>query len=794
MLGVSIKIYPGGVYKMEKVYEIKGMTCVMCKANVENALKNTKGVSECKINLLENEATVVFDEEAVNDEQLAKTVKNAGYELVINKNNKIDKEKIILIISIILMLILMYFSMGHMFNIHIPEYGRYIQLILSTIIIILNIRYYRSGIASFKNLKPNMDALVSISSSVSYIYSLYVLFLNKHHLHLYFETAAMILVIVSIGKYIEGNNKKKTSKTIRGLATLIPMQANLIADDQIKIIPIDDLKKNDIVLVKPGESIPQDGIVISGSSSVDESMITGESLPQSKKIDDEVIGGTVNINGELKVKITKNSNQTTLSKIINLTKQATMAKIPVEKFADTVSNYFVFAVIAISILTFIIWMIIDKNFEQALNFALSVLVISCPCALGLATPAAVMVATGNAAKNGVLIKNPEILEVAGKLKYVILDKTGTLTKNKLEIIDIKQYDDELINVLSSLEKRSNHPIAKAINELYPDGNIEFDDFNQISGQGLLAHKDNDVYYAGNKKMLDNYSSIDNSDIEYAKENNYSFICVGKNDKLLGIVYLADVLKDTSIKAISSLKKRNIIPIMCTGDNEITARNIANKLGIDEYLSSVTPQDKNNLVLDKKQEAKVAMVGDGVNDAIALSSADVSFSVANGTDIAYATSDVVLMNNSILDVSFMIDLAKKTMTIIRQNLFWALFYNALFIPLAAGVFYKSMGLSLNPMIGAITMSISSIFVLSNALRINSVKKEEIKTMNKTVKIEGMMCQHCVAHVTEALKALGGDVEVSLEEGKAYLKNTALTDEQIKNAVEEAGYEVVGIENV
>jgi Cu+-exporting ATPase len=778
---------------MEKTYEVKGMTCVICKSNVEKALKNTEGVTDCKINLLENEALVTFDETRTNEEIMAKAVADAGYELVINKNNEIDLTKIIMIISSILVLILMFFSMGHMFGIHIPHYGRYIQLVLCTTVILLNMHYYRSGFRSLLNLHPNMDSLVSLSSSVSYLYSLYVLFSNDHQYHLYFETAAMILVIVSIGKYIEGNNKKKAAKTIRGLATLIPMQANLVTDDEVTIIPIDDLKKGDIVAVRPGESIPQDGIVISGFSQVDESMITGESLPQAKTIDDEVIGGTVNISGEIKVKISRNATQTTLSKIISLTKQATMAKIPVERFADTVSNYFVFGVMAISLLTFLIWMIVDADLEKALNFALSVLVISCPCALGLATPAAVMVATGNAARNGVLIKNPEILEVAGRLDYIILDKTGTLTKNRLEIIDVKEYDPEFIEVLSSLEKSSDHPIAKAIVARYPDGKMCFDQLQQISAEGLEGKIDDDIYYAGNLKLISRYTRPVQKDVDEAVHNNYSFICVGKNDRLLGMVYLADVLKDTSISAIASLKKRGITPIMCTGDNDLTARNIAKKLNIDEYLSSVTPQDKNKLVCEKKEEGTVGMVGDGVNDAIALSAADVSFAVANGTDIAYATSDVVLMTNSILDVSFLVDLAAKTMRIIKQNLFWALLYNAIFIPLAAGAFYKTMGLSLNPMIGALTMSVSSIFVLTNALRINNVKKEEIKTMNKTVSIDGMMCMHCVAHVEEALKSLGAEVKVSLEEGKAWLTDTALSDEQITQAIEDAGYTVTGIVN-
>lgn len=702
---------------MEKTYTVNGMTCVICKNTVENGIKKLNGVNDCKVNLLENEATIIYDENTINELDIAKAVNDLGYELVLVKRNNVDTSKIRLYVSIILVLILMYFSMGHMFNIHIPEYGKYIQLFLSTIIILINIRYYKSGFKALIHLNPNMDSLVFLSSFISYLYSLYILLFNVKGYHLYFETAAMILVFVSIGKYIEGVNKNKTTKTIRGLATLIPMQANLIVEDKIIVTPIDDIKKNDIVLVKPGESIPQDGIVISGETNIDESMITGESMPVYKSIDSLVIGGTVNLDGQIKVKITKNNAQTTISKIISLTKQATMQKIPVERFADSVSKYFVFTVMVISLLTFIIWMIFSKDIEKALNFSLSVLVISCPCALGLATPAAVMVAVGNGAKNGVLIKNPEVLEICGKLKYVILDKTGTLTENRLDIIDIKEYDKDFINVLSSLEKLSDHPISVSIKERYPDGNLTFDKYNQLSSMGLVGYINDDVYYAGNSKLVSQY--IEN----FKLESDSSYIAVGKNDKLLGIVYISDILKNSSKDAIKALSDRNITPIMCTGDREVTAKKIADQLSIKEYLSSSTPEDKNNLINEKKKDGKVAMVGDGINDAIGLSSADVSFSVSNATDIAYATSDIILMSNSILDVSFMVDLSKKTMRIIKQNLFWALFYNALFIPIAAGVFYNINGLSLNPMFGAFSMSISSIIVLSNALRINYVKKKE-----------------------------------------------------------------------
>ena len=772
---------------MQKTYEVKGMTCVICKNTVETGLKKLNGVSDCKVNLLENEATVIFDENIVNEEVMAKVIKDLGYELIISKNKEIDYTKIKMIVSIILSLILMYLSMGHMINLPVPSNNKYYQLILCSIIIIININYYKSGFRSLFHLKPNMDTLVSISSFVSYLYSLIAL--NNPNYHLYFETSAMVLTIVSIGKYIEGQNKKKTTKTIRGLATLIPMQANLIKDGNVSIIPIDNLKVDDIVLVRNGDSIPQDGIVIDGSASIDESMITGESMPQAKSINDNVIGGTVNVDGQIQVKITTRNTQTTLSKIISLTKQATLTKLPIERFADKISKYFVFSVITISIVTLLIWLMISKDIEISLNFALSVLVISCPCALGLATPSAIMVASGKCATNGVLIKNPEILEIAHKLKYMILDKTGTLTKNKLEVIDIKEYDKECINVLSSLEKLSNHPIAKTINDIYKDGNLVFDSFSQIPSEGIIGNINNDIYYAGNTKLVSKYTNLDNINIDSA----YSYILVGKNNKLLGIVYIADAIKETSFVAIKSLKKRNITPIMCTGDNEMVAQNISNKLGIDIYHAATSPAEKNNLVLDLKKESVVGMVGDGVNDAIGLSSSDVSFTVASSTDIAYATSDVVLMSNSINDINFLYDVSSKTMHIIKQNLFWALFYNAICIPIAAGILYKPLGLSLNPMIGAATMCISSIFVLTNALRINSVYKEEIKTMNKTVVIEGMMCGNCARHVEEALKALGCEVKVVLDEKKAYLTNTSLTDEQIKLAIDQAGYTVVEIIN-
>ena len=702
---------------IEKTYVVNGMSCIICKGNVERALSSIDGVKHVKVNLLENEATVEFDENKVNDELLAKVIKDNGYSLVLDKKKQFNKNRILMIVSIILTIILMFVSMNFE-----ASKTMYIQLLLTTIVIILNISFYKSGFISLFKLRPNMDSLVSLSSFIAYIYSIYGIYKinNYENSHLYFETAAMVLVIVRIGKYIERNTKAKTLKVIRGLSTLIPMQANLLLGNEVKIIPIDNLKKNDIVRVYPGESIPQDGVIVNGKTSINESMITGESLPLEKDIDDEVIGGTININGTIDVKVTKFSNMTVLSNIINMTKKATMSKIPIERLADNISKYFVFSVIIISIITFTIWKVINKDTELALNFALSVLVVSCPCALGLATPAAIAVACGKAAKKGVLIKKPEVLEIIPKAKTIIFDKTGTLTKNTLEIVDTKKYDEDFENILSSLEKTNNHPIAKSIIGKYPNGNLKFDTSTYISGEGILATLNNDKYLAGNNKLIPN---IRKEDIEFAKENNYSYIAIAKNSEVLGIVYLTDVIRDNAKKAISNLIKRNINPIMCTGDNEIAASKISKELGINDFKANVKPNDKNDLLIACKKNGVSMMVGDGVNDAIALTNADVSFTINEASDIANATSDIVLMKSDLNDITFSFDLATKTMKIIKQNLLWALGYNTLLIPIAAGCFYYLLNLKLNPMICSVSMLVSSSFVLLNALRINRVYKED-----------------------------------------------------------------------
>lgn len=700
---------------MEKSYKVQGMTCVICKKNVENALNSVPFINTAIVNLIENEVTITFDEKEFKEDEIFKAVSDAGYKLENIKNTNNNSQLVLLIVSATLTLILMIISMNRSLIL--------LQFILSFFVILINNNIYKSGFKSLFKLNPNMFSLVSLSSFISFVYSLFAAYkISKGYTnyHLFFESSSMVLVIVSIGKYIESRTKLKTISSIRGLTTLIPMQANLLKDGEEIIIPINEVKKNDFLLVKPGESIPQDGIVISGTSSADESMITGESFPVNKSINDEVIGGTININGMLTIKVTKLTSTTVLSNIINLTKKATMDKLPIERISDKVSKYFVSSVIIISLLTFIIWFLLSKDLEKALNFALSVLVISCPCALGLATPSAIATAINNAATNGILIKNGEILEVAGKTKTIIFDKTGTLTENKLNIVSHKEYNSEFINVLSSIEKTSNHPISKTILNKYPNGELTFDSSEFVAGEGIIAKINDDVYKVGNSKLIGN---INKDDIEFADINNYSYVAATKNDKLLGIVYIADVIRETSKSAINNLIKRGIKPIMCTGDNDIAAKSVANKLNINEYMSYVKPEDKSSLVLKNKENGVVMMVGDGVNDAIALTSADVSVSIKSASDMASSTSDVILMKNDLNDISYLYDLANKTMRIIRQNLFWALGYNSVLIPIAAGVFYNSLNIVLNPMIASSAMWISSMFVILNALRINNIKRRK-----------------------------------------------------------------------
>lgn len=786
---------------MKKNYQVKGMSCAICKNTIEKQLNKLDGVRQCQVNLLENDMIIDFDENKINIDKIAATVDHLGYELIIGaKKEKSDPRKLKLIISSALMILLMYFSMGHMLSLPFTHIDHFrigiIELVIATLIYLLEGRYFVSGFKSLLNLNPNMDALVAISTGVSYIYSIYALLkaaAGDFSHHYYFETGAMILLIVSIGKYIEGINKEKTTKAIRLLATLRPKEAAVLLNDEIKIVRVEDLNIGDLILTKAGEAIAQDGIVVNGEADVDESMITGESIPVSKKINDEVVGGTIALNGALTIKITKRNEDSILAKIIEMTRIATTEKIPIQRFADRVSAFFVPGVIVISLITFIIWYFVSHDVELSMNYALSVLVISCPCALGLATPSAIMVANGVSAENGILIKNSEVLEIAHGIKTVIMDKTGTITENRPQIIKEIKLAPSFEKIAVSLESHSNHPIAKAVIERWPNvEKIAFDKVEEISGQGIKAFVKGKTYLAGNEKlMISHQVPFDPMLLEDARTNLFSYIMVAENDQLLGLLYLSDVIKPSSIDAIRELKQMGIKTIMCTGDNALIAQKIADQAKVDAYQSEVKPEDKYSIVEKYRSEGTLAMVGDGINDAIALSGADVSFAVASGSDIAFESSDLVLMKNDLSDIPFLINLSARTMMIIKQNLFWALFYNAIFIPLAAGAFSKSFGLSLNPMIGAATMSVSSIVVLSNALRIKKIKrnktdKEEMK-MTKTVVIDGMMCQHCVKHVKDALESLGLNAEVSLENKQAVVKGNA-SDEMIVKAVSDAGYEV------
>ena len=690
---------------MNNIFKVEGMSCIICKNTVEKTLNKLNGVKEAHVNLLDNEVFVEYDN--ITFEEMERAIKDAGYTLLKKKNE--NKEPLIkLILSIILSIVSM--ILMH----HYPL----IQLLIVITVYILNIDILTSGIKSLIKLNPNMNSLVSISSITSLIYSIInVLFFNNEKV--FFDTSVMILTIVSIGKFIEKGTKTKATNILRGLSTLIPMQANLKKENgEITIIPISELKKGNIVLIKSGESIPQDGLIIKGQGLIDESMITGESIPINKKENDGVIGGSILVDGLIEVIITSLPNTTILSNIITQTKESLTKKIPIEKLADKISKYFVYGVLTISLLTFIIWMIVSKKIELSINFALSVMVISCPCALGLATPSAIYVANSSAARNGILIKNPSILEIFHKTKYLIFDKTGTLTENKLHIVKEETYDDSFVDIICSLESISNHPIAKTILSNYKFNHISFNSIKEIKGKGIIGIKDDSKYCVGNVDFLKENGAIIYDDL------NTSSLIIGaaKDSKILGLVYLKDVLRESSIKALNSLKEKNINIVLCTGDSETSANSLNESFKFDETLSNVKPEDKNNVVLTYKDKGLTTMVGDGINDAIALSNANVSISVNDASDIANASSDVVLINNDINDINYLYHLSKKTMRIITQNLIWALFYNAIFIPLAAGLLYNKFGIMLSPIIGTITMSISSIVVITNALRISKVKKE------------------------------------------------------------------------
>lgn len=848
---------------MEK-FDVTGMTCAACSAHVERAVRGVEGVKEVAVSLLTNSMTVDFSSPATA-EKICAAVSAAGYGAAPqniggkkeNKKSTLESgepKKILyrLIASTALLLPLMYVSMGHlMWGWPLPEIfasdplaiGLY-QLLLTTAVAVINQRFFISGTKSLLHGAPNMDTLVSLGSAAAYIYSTAVLFemchaavngdiqTAMHHLHgLYYESAAMILTLITVGKYLEAVSKGRTTDAIKSLMDLAPKTACVIRDGKEKVIPAEEVVKGDVFVVRPGESIPVDGRVISGESAVDESALTGESIPVDKAQGSAVSAATLNQNGFLTCEATRVGEDTTLSQIIETVENAAATKAPIAKIADKVSGVFVPAVMAIALVAGAAWLISGRPFSFALARAISVLVISCPCALGLATPVAIMVGSGVGAKHGVLFKTASALERTGKTQIVVLDKTGTLTKGKPQVTDIlpaSGYDgDSLLRLAASLESKSEHPLAAAITRRAGESNVETDEaqgFTALPGHGVRAEINGKTAIGGNAALIKSKGMLD-ADMkalgERLADEGKTPLYFAFDGRIAGIIAVADVVKEDSGQAISELKDMGIRTVMLTGDNRRTALSVAKQTGIDEVVSDVLPGDKAEVVEKLRKYGKVAMVGDGINDAPALTQADIGIAIGAGADVALDAADVVLMKSSVGDVAAAIRLSRQTLRNIHENLFWAFFYNCIGIPIAAGALIPAFNIALNPMLGAAAMSLSSFCVVTNALRLNffkpdrpfkgkskqptelpklmpteeNIKNTEETAMKKTVYIDGMMCSHCTAHVQKALSALDGveSVEVSLEDKKAVLTlNKNVDDAVITAAVREAGYEPIKCE--
>ena len=836
---------------MKKIkFDIQGMTCSSCSSHVEKAVTKLDGVQNVNVNLLSNNMIVDYDENILDDEKIIQAVVNAGYGASVSeksngtrkKEEKTDKTKEDiksmkkrLIISICFLIPLMYIAMHHMlyewFGLPVPQIVKtlfhgnengvsfgFTQFLLLLPIIYVNRNYFIVGFKRLLRGTPNMDSLIAIGSTAATVYGIFAIYMigyglghnqielvERYSMDIYFESAGTILTLITVGKYLETKSKGKTSDAISKLINLAPKTATVIREEKEIEIDLEEISVGDIIVIKPGGSIPVDGIIIEGNSSVDQSSITGESIPVDKTVGDNVVSGTINKNGYLKMKATKVGDNTTLSQIIKLVEEASNSKAPISKIADKVSGIFVPAVIVIAILTVIIWILVGQSFEFALTMGIAVLVISCPCALGLATPVAIMVGTGKGAENGILIKSAENLELLHLVNTVVLDKTGTITEGEPKVTNImtKMNEQELLKIAGSLEKNSEHPLAEAIVERTAEEQIELadiKDFTAISGRGVKGKINGIEYFGGNISFMEenniNTSEIISQSDELLKQGKTVLYFADEN-AIIGMIAVADTIKDTSYKAIRELKKRNIEVVMITGDNKIVAETIGNQLEIDKVISEVLPQDKEKEVANlQKQGKKVAFVGDGINDSPALVKSDVGIAVGSGTDVAIESADIVLMKDSLLDVVKAISLSRAVIRNIKMNLFWAFFYNCIGIPIACGIFYPSIGLKLNPMIGAAAMSLSSVCVVTNALRLRNFRsnisdEKEVSEMVKEISIEGMQCNHCKASVEKSLNKLDGviKVEVSLENKKAVIKSQKEIDNnKIKDAIQDAGFEV------
>ena len=836
-----------------KQYNVTGMTCAACSARVEKAVNAVEGVTSCSVSLLTNSMGV---EGSADAQAIIAAVENAGYgasekgaekavSAAASEDALADKEtpalKRRLLVSLGFLLLLMYISMGHsMWGWPLPAFftGNPVavglaQLLLSAIVMVINQKFFISGFRSLLHRAPNMDTLVALGSGASFVYSTYALFAMSgaqavgdmagamHYMHeFYFESAAMILTLITVGKMLEARSKGKTTDALKSLMKLAPKTATVLRDGIETEVSIDQVKKGDIFVVRPGENIPVDGVIVEGHSAVNESALTGESIPVDKAEGDAVSAATVNQSGYLRCEATRVGEDTTLSQIIKMVSDAAATKAPIAKIADKVSGVFVPAVIAIAVVTTLIWLLVGESFGFALARGISVLVISCPCALGLATPVAIMVGNGMGAKHGILFKTAVSLEETGKTEIVALDKTGTITLGEPKVTDIIPEtgisETELLSLANSLEQKSEHPLAKAILHRATELGIsaaEVTDFAALPGNGLTARLNGEDLIGGSMKFIDSRigvsASLRASADKLAAEGKTPLF-FARSGKIAGMIAVADVIKEDSPQAIRELQNMGIRVVMLTGDNERTAQAIGKQAGVDEVIAGVLPNGKASVISRLKREGKVAMVGDGINDAPALTSADIGIAIGAGTDIAIDAASVVLMKSRLSDVPAAIRLSRATLRNIHENLFWAFFYNTIGIPLAAGAFIALLGWKLNPMFGAAAMSLSSFCVVSNALRLNlfdirSAKRDkkikhhhhrkETEPMEKTLHIQGMMCMHCEARVKKTLEKIEGVTEaiVSHTAGTAIVKLSAPVDnETLKKAVEDQDYPVTSIE--
>lgn len=842
-------------------YIVTGMSCAACSSRVEKAVSKVPGVTSCSVSLLTNSMGV---EGTASEQEIIKAVKDAGYgaskkgegaakaqptqalageDMLKDRETPVLKKR--LIASVGFLIVLMYFSMGHMmWGWPVPGFMKdnhvmmgLLQMLLTITVMVINQKFFISGFKGLIHRAPNMDTLVALGSGASFVYSTYALFaMTDAQMHgdmdavmsymhdFYFESAAMILALITVGKMLEARSKGKTTDALKGLMKLAPKTAVVIRGEKEVQVSIEQVQKGDCFVVKPGENIPVDGEVIEGNSAVNESALTGESIPVDKAVGDKVSAATVNQSGYLKCRATRVGEDTTLSQIIQMVSDAAATKAPIAKIADRVSGVFVPMVITIAVLTIIVWLIAGQSIGFALSRGIAVLVISCPCALGLATPVAIMVGNGMGARNGIMFKTAVSLEETGKMQIVALDKTGTITSGEPKVTDIIPAagvtEDTLLKCAYALENKSEHPLARAILENAKEENAGIEEvtgFQALPGNGLTAILDDHTLYGGNYTFISSKVSVD-EDIqkktERLAEAGKTPLFFGNEDRLLGVIAVADVIKEDSPQAIKELQNMGIHVVMLTGDNERTAKAIGQQAGVDEVIAGVLPEGKEQVIRKLKEKGKVAMVGDGINDAPALTRADMGIAIGAGTDVAIDAADVVLMKSRLSDVPAAIRMSRATLRNIHENLFWAFFYNIIGIPLAAGVWYPLFGWKLNPMFGAAAMSLSSFCVVSNALRLNLFKmydaskdkklkakkekkrsKKEDKTMKKIMHIEGMMCGHCEAAVKKALEALPqvDEAVVSHEAGTAELTlNAEIADDVLKKTVEDKDYTVTSVE--